>query len=169
MEDENNTCRSIKKTKKNLNCVILDISKKKINYPINFLDYMRVGKIICSHNLIDKLDDSIPSCVFDLDCSHNKLTSLDHLPSQLKILNCSYNLIVRLDFLPEGILKLDCSFNQITQLNDLPSGIEFLFCNNNHITNLNNLPRNLKYLYCFNNSKNIELLNLPSYLEKILD
>jgi hypothetical protein len=169
MEDEKNTCKSLNKTKINLNCVILDISRKKIDYPIDFLDYVRVGKIDCSRNSIEQLDNVIPETVFDLNCSYNKITLLDNLPPQLKVLDCSHNLLTRLDYLPGGILKLDCSYNNIIQLDDLPNGIEFLFCNNNKISNLNNLPRCLKYLYCYDNVKNIKLLNLPITIEKLLD
>lgn len=168
MEDEKNICKSLNKTKRNLNCVILDISRKKINYLIDFLDYTRLGKIDCSRNKIEQLDNVIPDTVFDLNCSHNKIKSLDNLPPQLKVLDCSYNLLTRLDFLPGGILKLDCSYNNIIHLDDLPNGVEFLFCNNNKISSLNNLPRCLKYLYCYDNIKNIELLNLPETIEKIL-
>ena len=168
MEDEKNICKSLNKTKRNLNCVILDISRKKINYLIDFLDYTRLGKIDCSRNKIEQLDNVIPDTVFDLNCSHNKIKSLDNLPPQLKVLDCSYNMLTRLDFLPGGILKLDCSYNNIIQLDDLPNGVEFLFCNNNKISSLNNLPRCLKYLYCYDNIKNIELLNLPETIEKIL-
>lgn len=168
MEDEKNICKSLNKTKRNLNCVILDISRKKINYLIDFLDYTRLGKIDCSRNKIEQLDNVIPDTVFDLNCSHNKIKSLDNLPPQLKVLDCSYNLLTRLDFLPGGILKLDCSYNNIIQLDDLPNGVEFLFCNNNKISSLNNLPGCLKYLYCYDNIKNIELLNLPETIEKIL-
>lgn len=169
MEDEKNICKSINKTKRNLNCVILDISRKKISNPIDFLDYIRLSKIDCSRNKIEHLDNIIPDTVFDLNCSYNKITSLDNLPPQLKVLDCSHNLLSRLDYLPGGILKLDCSYNDIIQLDDLPNGVEFLFCFNNKISSLNNLPRCLKYLYCYNNITNIELLNLPETMEKILD
>lgn len=168
-EDEKNTCKSLNKTKINLNCVILDISNKKIDYSINFLDYTRVGKIDCSYNKIEQLDNIIPETVFDLNCSYNKILFLDYLPPQIKVLVCSHNLLTKLDNLPGGILKLDCSYNNIIKLDDLPNGVEFLFCNNNKILNLNNLPRYLKYLYCYDNTKNIELLNLPKTLEKILN
>jgi hypothetical protein len=169
IEDEKNTCKSLNKTRKNLNCVILDISKKKINKTINFLDYTRLGKIDCSHNKIECLDNVFPDTVFDLNCSYNKIKLLDYLPPQLRVLDCSHNQIIKLDLLPDGIIKLDCSYNQLINLNDLPNGIEFLFCNNNEIKTLNCLPRNLKYLYCYDNNKNIELKNLPASIEKILN
>lgn len=168
IEDDKNYSKSLKKTKKNLNCLILNISKKKINTEVNFLDYLRVEKIDCSKNLIESLDNIIPETVFDLNCSYNIIRKLDNLPPQLRILNCSHNKITSLDFLPSGILKLDCSYNNITKLDDLPNGVEFLFCNNNQIEKLNCLPHKIKYLYCYNNSKNINLENLPKTIEKIL-
>lgn len=168
MEDEKNTCKSFNKNPKNLNCVILNISKKKIDWDINFMDYKRLCKIDCSKNKITSLDNVIPDTVFDLNCSHNNIKSLDNLPPQLRVLDCSHNQITRLDFLPEGVFKLECSYNQICELNNLPIGIEFLFCNNNNIQSLNCLPRNIKYLYCYDNDENIDLQNLPNKLEKIL-
>jgi hypothetical protein len=36
IEDEKNICKSLKKTRKNLNCVILDISKKRLNTQLIF-------------------------------------------------------------------------------------------------------------------------------------
>ncbi len=149
IEDEKNICKSLNKTRKNLNCVILNISKKKIDYIISFLDYVRLGKIDCSHNKIELLDNVLPETVFDLNCSYNKIKLLDNLPPQLRV--------------------LDCSYNQLIFLDDLPNGIEFLFCNNNKIQSLNNLPHNIKYLYCYDNEKNMELKNLPSTIEKILN
>ena len=169
IEDEKNTCKSLNKRPKNLNCVILNISYKKVDYAINFLDYIRLGKIDCSHNKIETLDNVIPETVFDLNCSYNKIKLLDNLPPQLRVLDCSHNQIVKLNSLSDGILKLDCSYNQIIFLNDLPNGIEFLFCNNNNIQNLNCLPYNIKYLYCYDNEKNIDLRNLPDSIEKILN
>lgn len=168
IEDEKNTCKSLNKSSKNLNCIILNVSRKKIDYSINFLDYTRLCKIDCSHNKIETLDDVIPETVFDLNCSYNKIKLLNNLPPQLRVLDCSHNQIIKLDFLPSGILKLDCSYNQLIYLNDLPNGIEFLFCNNNKIQSLNCLPYNIKYLYCYDNEKNLELKNLPIRIEKLL-
>lgn len=169
MEDEKNICKSLNKTPKNLNCIILNISKKKIDYQINFIDYIRVCKIDCSHNKIESLDNVIPESVFDLNCSYNKIRLLDNLPPQLRVLDCSHNQITKLDFLPSGLVKLDCSHNQIILLDDLPNGIEFLFCNDNNIQSLNCLPHNIKYLYCYNNKKNLDISNLPTRIEKILN
>lgn len=169
IEDEKNICKSLNKTRKNLNCIILNVSKKKIDYVISFLDYVRLGKLDCSHNKIEFLDNVLPETVFDLNCSYNKIKLLDNLPPQLRVLDCSHNQIVKLDLLPGGILKLDCSYNQLLCLDDLPNGIEFLFCNNNKIQSLNCLPYNIKYLYCYDNEKNIELFNLSSSIEKILN
>jgi hypothetical protein len=169
IEDEKNTCKSLNKTNKNLNCVILNISKKKIEGIINFMDYVRLGKIDCSRNKIEMLDNVIPSSVFDLNCSYNKIKRLDNLPPQLRVLDCSHNQIISLDFLPGGILKLDCSFNQIGFLDNLPNGIEYLFCNNNKLQSLNCLPRNIRYLYCYDNEKNIDFTNLSNSIEKILN
>lgn len=84
-ENKNNLCKSLEKTHKNLNCVILDISYKNIDYLINFLDYIRLCKIICSHNKIETLDDVMTDTVYDLNCSYNKIKLLNNLPPQLRV------------------------------------------------------------------------------------
>lgn len=160
--------KSLVKNKKNLSCKILNISRKKINRQVNFLEYENLNKLDCSQNLIDNLDYVLPGTLLDLNCSNNKLTKLDNLPPQLRILVCHHNMIKSLDNLPGGIFKLDCAFNELTKLDNLPNCLEYLFCNNNYINSLNCLPICLKYLYCHNNNKKIEFINLPESLEKII-
>lgn len=167
MEDEEYIAKSLAKTKKNLNCEILNVSRKKINYQINFLNYEKLRKLDCSQNQIESLDSVLPGTILDLNCSNNKLTKLDDLPPQLRILVCHHNILKTLDNLPGGIFKLDCAFNELVHLDNLPNCLEYLFCNNNYIQSLNCLPICLKYLYCQNNDRKIQLINLP-HLEKII-
>jgi Leucine-rich repeat (LRR) protein len=42
-----------------------------------------------------------------LDCSYNKITNLDNLPTNLQILHCSYNEITNLDNLPNSLKILN--------------------------------------------------------------
>jgi len=165
--DSENISTTLKKSRKNLNCEILLISRKRINGKINFLDYNKLKKVDCSQNKITELDGMIPETLLDLNCSNNKITTLDNLPSKLRILVCHHNLLTNLDYLPNSIYKLDCAFNEIVCLDNLPNCLEYLFCNNNYIKSLNNLPVCLKLLFCHNNEKNIELNNLPK-LENII-
>ena len=59
-------------------------------------------------------------CVYlqKLDCSHNRLTRLDNLPSSLQELNCSVNELTRLDNIPLSLMELYCPHNKI-ELNNL--------------------------------------------------
>ena len=43
--EEETISKSLKKTNKNLVCEILNVSRKKINYPIDFLDYIKLKKL----------------------------------------------------------------------------------------------------------------------------
>ena len=69
-----------------------------------------------------------------LDCSENKLTSLDNLPQTLKNLYCGYNEITSLDNLPPTLEILICVCNKITSLDNLPPSLEYLSCVNNPFT-----------------------------------
>ena len=43
-----------------------------------------------------------------INCSHNEIISLDHLPAKLQQLFCSHNEITSLDNLPAGLQQLSC-------------------------------------------------------------
>jgi uncharacterized repeat protein (TIGR01451 family) len=98
----------------------------------------------CDNRSISNLDGiQYFTSLYTLDCSHNNLTSLPELPSNLTSLTCCYNL---LDSLPE-----------------LPYYLGGLICNNNNLSKLPNLPINLDYLDCTSNNINI-LPPLPSIM-----
>ena len=65
--------------------------------------------------------------ILDISCEN-----LEELPcwvsecKNLKYLNCSWNKITKLDNLPTGLKDLNCSWNHITQLDNLPQTLEIL-------------------------------------------
>jgi Leucine-rich repeat (LRR) protein len=82
------------------NVTEIDISNKKI---VGILDFKRFTKLT------------------KLDCSYNKIRSLDNLPNSLIVLDCSYNQIINLDIIPTSLIELRCYYNKITSLDNLRS------------------------------------------------
>ena len=60
------------------------------------------------------LDLSRFTCLIELDCSFNKIISVENLPHTLKILICNYNLIEKLDNLSDSLNILYCFQNKLT-------------------------------------------------------
>ena len=83
-----------------------------------------------------------------LDCVGNNLTQIT-LPSNLQYLNCSHNKITSLDDLisAESLVSLDCSNNNLTYLTlDNCTSLKYLECGNNQ----------LQYIHGLDNLANIE-------------
>ena len=94
------------------------------------------------------------SIVTKLDLQNQGLTELPsdiHKYNNLIQINCSYNKLTTLDNLPLGLQTLYCNNNKLTYLDNLPPGLKLLFCNNNQLTSLDNLPLGLQELVCDNN------------------
>jgi len=96
-----------------------------------------------------------------LDCSNNKLTSLNNLPKNLTELICSHNNLNTLDcsYLPY-LQILDCGHNEMTFLN-YGNSLKLLECEKNKLTTLHPTKSllTLSTLHCHNNS----LISLPNY------
>ena len=86
-----------------------------------------------------------------LDCSHNKIIALKHLPETLKELDCANNFVVVIRELPPKLEKLDCSYNNINVIRHLPSTLKELNCSNNNLVRLPDLPSGIRV---FNYSHN---------------
>lgn len=114
-----------------------------------------------------------------LNCSNNKLTSLDlGSNTRLTTLNCSYNNLTSLNVSKNTALTyLSCSNNALTALNVASNTkLASLYCNNNDLTALN-VSRNtlLKLLYCNDNaikkldlSMNTELTDIVCYKNELI-
>lgn len=102
---------------------------------------------------------TLPSNLKVLDCSDNKLTSLDNLPD-LTELYCSKN---RLSEIPQikSLIALKCDRNELTFLRIL-SKLQYLSCYKNNLTELE-FAIGLKYLNCAHN-KLTNLTNISDVL-----
>ena len=71
--------------------------------------------------------------ITNLDLTYRDLTELPDLSiyPNLKKLNCSNNKLISLDNLPNTIVELDCAFNKITSLDHIPPSLSKLSCNDN--------------------------------------
>ena len=153
---------------------------------INIGDIPMLSMLDCSNNLLQSIDVSnltqlaslncarnqltgikVHSSLYSLDCSDNKLESLDFL-SELTwfgSLNCANNLLTELDFSGENVAgwelqTIDCTGNKITSL-DLSRfpNLMTIYCSDNQITDLKLCTmNNCYYLNCSNN--NLSELNL---------
>ena len=61
----------------------------------------------------------------------NKLPDDIHKYTNLVKLDCSGNKIISLDNLPSNLIKLDCSYNNLTSLYNLPLNLKVCYCCNN--------------------------------------
>ena len=96
------------------------------------MDYSTITKLnLCDKGLTKLPDLSLYTNLKKLDCSCNKIATLDNLPLTLTYLDCYSNQITSLDNLPLTLTKLDCSNNKITSLNNLPLPLKQLYCYNN--------------------------------------
>lgn len=146
------------------NLLYIDCSNNLIDNIIYFPPTLQ--HINCSHNRLTKL--ILPPNIQTVICSYNQITviSMGKSYENLYEIDCSHNRIETLDDLPENLVKLNCSSNNIRFLNNLPKYLDQLDCSNNFITVLINLPKFLKKLNCsFNMLKILE--NIPLCIEEI--
>jgi Leucine-rich repeat (LRR) protein len=89
-----------------------------------------------------------------LKISNKELTELpDDIDkyTNLEKLNCSYNKITSLDNLPPTLKELNCRVNQITSLDNLPPKLEVLYCQDagkNITLKINNIRHQYKNSEC---------------------
>ncbi len=107
-------------------------------------------------NILDQFADDVT----EIHIIYKKIEGILDFKKFTKLtkLNCSYNKITSLDNLPNSLIKLDCRCNEITSLDNLPSSLIKLHCNLNKISSLDNLPNLLTKLYCGNTVKKYDEL-----------
>jgi Leucine-rich repeat (LRR) protein len=122
-------------------------------------------KLDKSHRHLTTLDGIDLTCVTELDCSFNDLTSLPELPATLLTLICCWNKLTNFS-LPDTLKYLDCSGNNFQNgLPKLPKSLRVLHCNNSHLSFLpETLPESLKKLFCYENN----LTSLPKLPLKLI-
>ena len=87
-----------------------------VDYSITELD-IRCQELIKLTDDIDKYTN-----LKNLNCSYNKITSLDNLHPTLTILYCGYNQLTSFDNLPPKLKELFCGYNQLKY--DFPTTLE---------------------------------------------
>ncbi len=89
----------------------------------------------------------------EINIANKNLSALPNLSRfiYLKKLNCSLNRISSLDNLPNSLIELYCNDNNITNLDNLPNKLKILDCSRNNIRNLNNLPKSIEVLKYYGN------------------
>ena len=89
-----------------------------------------------------------------LDCSNNKLTSLDISKNpKLRMLSCAKNHLKSLDFTKHySLAVLDCSYNELTSLNlSYATMLHKLWCHHNLIRSLDVSTTPMGEMFCYNN------------------
>lgn len=157
-----------------LNLRILDCHNNELTFIPNsgslvFLD--------CHNNQLEELPRALIRGVKNLDCSNNKLKSLQDLPLNMSELNCSSNELTSIilhqinssNMSPNQLyldfLKLNCNNNKLVSLPDaqaLPPNLTDLNCSNNQLTELPFfLPANLKIFNCSYNKLTSLIITFP--------
>ena len=108
--------------------------------------------LICSYNLITRLDN-LPIGLIELVCSYNNyITQLYYLPCTLKYLQTNSNpKVLQLSNLPNSIEKI--VFNTKISILPIPNKTELIFCPE-EVMELNNI---IKYKYD-NSKKNYKII-----------
>ena len=124
--------------KKRSEVIELDISNKNLEGELKLDGFVKLQKLNCSGNKINKIDLSANEQLVEVDCSENKLTEIGLKNSK-------------------NLLKLHCQNNRLTNL-DLSD------CRNLEILKAHNSRSSLE---CFNNLSNISFLSQLPNPEKL--
>ena len=104
----------------------------------------------CAHNRLTSLE-GCPSSVLKLNCAMNRLTSLKHCPKFVEVLDCYANRLFSLEGCPPFVKLLDCSHNRLISLQGCSSSVINLNCYNNQLTSLEWCPPTVVKLSCLVN------------------
>ena len=125
----------------------LYLSENNLSTLPDLSDYISLKILDISHNKIDSLD-KLPSTLIEISCRSNRLKTIincQHQCQNLERLDCSSNNISEIPKC-QKLKHLDCSDNIVNSIPILLN-LEKLICENNHITVIESCP-NLKYLNC---------------------
>ena len=133
----------------------LDLSERDLIDLEDIKYFTGLLSLDCSSNKLTSLDLSNNTALTSLSCGENQLTTLDvsHNTSLTRLM-CQVNQLTSLDLSNNTILTyLDCQHNQLNSL-DLSNitTLELVYCNNNQLSSLD-LSKNsaLYYLMCLEN------------------
>lgn len=117
----------------------LNVANSYITSLVGIQDFVALTNLDCSQNKLTSLNISNNTALNTLLFYSNKLTSLIlDTNIKLKTLYCDTNELTSLDISRNTILTdLDCGYNQLTNLDIVAnSSLKFLSCGENSITNL---------------------------------
>ena len=126
------------------------------------------GVFDCSGNSLRTLEHS-PSYAFRFDCSHNEITDLAKLATDIRqSFNCSYNQLGSLKGMPGQInFDFDCSHNLLTTLSDCASYVKGKFdCSHNLLESLELGPREVGQDYLCQNNRLTTLKGCSQFIRK---
>ena len=87
----------------------------------------------------------------NLDCSFNRLDTLQYLPATLQSLTCNVNYLVWIDSFPASLTNINCNQNSLDSIPVMPSSLTLLHCENNQLVSLPTIPNTLVELHCSGN------------------
>ena len=128
------------------------IYSEMLSYGVIINSSNNITRLDCSYNRLTSLDVSNNTNLIELDCSGNRLTSLDvSANTALTELNCLGNQLTNLD-LNVTLVNLICNNNQLTNLNvSNLSALTTLNCYGNQLMSLDVSSNVLTTLNCNNN------------------
>lgn len=109
--------------------------------------HQNIKSLNCSYNRLTSLE-GCPLTITELDCSVCNLVSLQGCPPSVVILNCHSNKLTSLQGCSPSVVRLYCSDNQLDRLNDCPDSVKELDCSHNRITSLRGCPSSVSHLNC---------------------
>lgn len=144
------------------NPIVLTLTSMNVSsdtiYDLTGIQYFTsLQNLNCSYNRLDTLQN-LPGSLTTLACHVNSILWIDALPSSLTMLNCNQNALDSLPALPVSLASLSCENNQLTSLPTLPVGLTELYCSGNFLTSLPALPSTITHIMCGTN----ELDSLPA-------
>lgn len=117
----------------------LNVANSSITSLVGIQDFVTLSNLDCSQNKLTSLNISNNTALNTLLCYSNKLTSLAlDTNTKLKTVYCDTNELASLDISKNTILAdLDCGYNQLNSLNVVANtGLKFLSCGGNSIAKL---------------------------------
>jgi hypothetical protein len=123
------------------------------------------GDIKCRYNKIMDLKDLEDiELKGELDCSSNRILSLEGIPKGVKIIDCSNNPLNNFKNIGNDIREIKASHTKVTDLSDLENTqIYSLMIGSNNLKDVTGLPNTIKYLSLEDN----DLKNLKGFNKNI--
>ncbi len=146
----------------------LDLSNKNIVGLLDLEGFVKLEKLICSHNKITEIKN-IKRNLKHLDCSYNLIKELtdDHVNKNLDYFNCKSNPLIKLHYpfdikptsYPKTLTHLTFGwvFNQ--PIDNLPKKLTYLRLGSGFNQPIDNLPTNINITYNYTEIPHSDIIN----------